>query len=69
MLKFPTPPIHVNDRRGAEAVAEDFIPAPEVEETDEDRMARIATEDAGFVPEASRVPEAAPAEQQGFLSR
>jgi len=47
----------------------DFIPAPEVEETDEDRMARIATEDAGFVPEASRVPEAAPAEQQGFLSR
>lgn len=40
-----------------------------VEETDEDRMARIATEDAGFVPEASRVPEAAPAEQQGFLSR
>jgi hypothetical protein len=32
-------------------------------------MARIATEDAGFVPEASRVPEAAPAEQQGFLSR
>jgi len=47
----------------------DFIPAPEVEETDEDRMARIATEDAGFVPEASRVPEAAPAEEQGFLSR
>ena len=46
----------------------DFIPAPEVEETDEDRMARIATEDAGFIPEASRVPEAAPAEQQGFLS-
>lgn len=41
----------------------DFIPAPEVEETDEDRMARIATEDAGFIPEA------APAEQQGFLSR
>ena len=39
-----------------------------VEETDEERMARIATEDAGFIPEASRVPEAAPAEQQGFLS-
>ena len=42
---------------------------PLIEETDEDRMARIATEDAGFIPEASRVPEAAPTEEQGFIPR
>ncbi len=47
----------------------DYQDYQSVEETDEDRMARIATEDAGFIPEASRVPEAAPATDQGFLSR
>ena len=48
-----------------------LAPLPEyiVEERDEDRMARIATEDAGFIPEASRVPEAAPTEEQGFIPR
>ena len=47
----------------------DFIPAPEVEETDTEMMERIATRDAGMIPEPSRVPEAAPAQDQGFLSR
>ena len=47
----------------------DFIPAPEVEETDDDIMARIATQDSGFIPEPSRVSEAAPARNEGFLSR
>ena len=32
-------------------------------------MERIATRDAGMIPEPSRVPEAAPAQDQGFLSR
>ena len=43
--------------------------APLIEETDEDRMARIATEDAGFIPEANRVPEAAPTKEEGFIPR
>ena len=46
----------------------DFIPAPEVEETDEDIMARVATQDSGMIPEPDRVPQAAPAQDQGFLS-
>jgi integrase len=50
---------------------QDFIPAPEVEQQGTSRtdMARIAREDAGFIPEPSRVPEAAPARDEGFLSR
>jgi integrase len=49
---------------------QDFIPAPEVEQgTSRTDMARIAREDAGFIPEPSRVPEAAPARDEGFLSR
>ena len=46
----------------------DFIPAREVEEeTPTEQMARIATEDAGFI-ERNREPEAAPvAQDQGFL--
>jgi len=48
---------------------QDFIPAPEVEETDEDMMARLATQDSGMIPEPDRVPQAAPAQDQGFLSR
>ena len=50
---------------------QDFIPAPEVEQqgTSQTDMARIATEDSGLVPEPSRVPEAAPARNEGFLSR
>jgi integrase len=49
---------------------QDFIPAPEVEQgTPRTDMARIAREDAGFIPEPSRVPEAAPARNEGFLSR
>lgn len=47
----------------------DFIPAPEVEETDEDIMARVAIQDSGMIPEPDRVPQAAPAQDQGFLSR
>lgn len=46
----------------------DFIPAREVEETDEDIMARVATQDSGMIPEPDRVPQAAPAQDQGFLS-
>ena len=46
----------------------DFIPAPEVEEKDEDIMARVATQDSGMIPEPDRVPQAAPAQDQGFLS-
>tara|TARA_S200002703_G_scaffold95254_1_gene82267 strand:+ start:526 stop:2166 length:1641 start_codon:yes stop_codon:yes gene_type:complete len=47
---------------------EDFIPAREVEEeSPTEQMARIATEDAGFI-ERNREPEAAPVVQdQGFL--
>ena len=48
---------------------QDFIPAREVEETDEDMMARLATQDSGMIPEPDRVPQAAPAQDQGFLSR
>lgn len=49
---------------------QDFIPAPEVEQgTPRTDMARIATQDSGFIPEPSRVPEAAPARNEGFLSR
>ena len=50
---------------------QDFIPAPEVEQQGTSRtdMARIATEDTGFIPEPDRVPQAAPVEEQGFLSR
>lgn len=50
---------------------QDFIPAPEVEQqgTPQTDMARIATQDSGFIPEPSRVPEAAPARNEGFLSR
>lgn len=49
---------------------QDFIPAPEVEQgTSQTDMARIATQDTGFIPEPSRVPEAAPARDEGFLSR
>ena len=49
---------------------QDFIPAPEVEQgTPRTDMARIAREDAGFIPEPSRVPEAAPVRDEGFLSR
>ena len=45
----------------------DFIPAREVEEeTPTERMARIATEDAGFI-ERNREPEAAPVANQGFM--
>jgi hypothetical protein len=47
---------------------QDFIPAREVEETDEDIMARVATQDSGMIPEPDRVPQAAPAQDQGFLS-
>jgi len=47
---------------------QDFIPAREVEETDEDMMARLATQDSGMIPEPDRVPQAAPAQDQGFLS-
>jgi hypothetical protein len=47
---------------------EDFIPAREIEEeSPTEQMARIATEDAGFI-ERNREPEAAPVVQdQGFL--
>lgn len=49
---------------------QDFIPAPEVEQgTPRTDMARIAREDAGFIPEPDRVPEAAPVRDEGFLSR
>ncbi len=49
---------------------QDFIPAPEVEQgTPQTDMARIAREDAGFIPEPDRVPEAAPVRDEGFLSR
>lgn len=49
---------------------QDFIPAPEVEQgTSRTDMARIATQDSGFIPEPSRVPEAAPARNEGFLSK
>jgi hypothetical protein len=49
---------------------QDFIPAPEVEQgTPRTDMARIAREDTGFIPEPSRVPEAAPVREEGFLSR
>lgn len=49
---------------------QDFIPAPEVEQgTSRTDMARIAREDTGFIPEPSRVPEAAPVRDEGFLSR
>jgi len=50
---------------------QDFIPAPEVEQqgTTQTDMARIATEDAGMIPEPSRVPQAAPVRDEGFLSR
>ena len=54
---------------GSKPERTDFIPAPEVEETDTEMMERIATRDAGMIPEPSRVPEAAPAQDQGFLSR
>tara|TARA_R100000654_G_C2679867_1_gene127159 strand:+ start:42 stop:1868 length:1827 start_codon:yes stop_codon:yes gene_type:complete len=54
---------------GSKPERTDFIPAPEVEETDTEMMERIATQDAGMIPEPSRVPEAAPAQDQGFLSR
>jgi len=46
---------------------QDFIPAREVEEeTPTEQMARIATEDAGFV-QRNREPEAAPVANQGFI--
>jgi integrase len=49
---------------------QDFIPAPEVEQgTPRTDMARIAREDTGFIPEPDRVPQAAPARDEGFLSR
>ena len=48
---------------------QDFIPAREVEQTDQDMMARIATQDSGMIPEPDRVPEAAPVRDEGFLSR
>jgi len=32
-------------------------------------MARLATQDSGMIPEPDRVPQAAPAQDQGFLSR
>jgi len=45
----------------------DFIPAREVEEeSPTEQMARIATEDAGFI-ERNREPEAAPVANQGFI--
>jgi len=44
---------------------QDFIPAPEVEETSTEQMSRIATQDAGFV-QRNREPEANPAANQGF---
>jgi hypothetical protein len=45
----------------------DFIPAREVEEeSPTEQMARIATEDAGFV-QRNREPEAAPVANQGFI--
>jgi len=47
---------------------QDFIPAPEVEETDEDIMAQVAMQDSGMIPEPSRVPEADPAQGEGFLN-
>ena len=46
---------------------QDFIPAREVEEeSPTEQMARIATQDAGFV-ERNREPEAAPVANQGFV--
>lgn len=48
---------------------QDFIPAREVEETDQDMMARVATQDSGMIPEPDRVPQAAPVRDEGFLSR
>lgn len=45
---------------------QDFIPAPEVEETSIEQMSRIATQDAGFV-QRNREPEANPAANQGFI--
>lgn len=45
---------------------QDFIPAPEVEETPTEQMSRIATQDAGFV-QRNREPEASPAANQGFI--
>ena len=46
---------------------QDFIPAREVEEeSPAEQMARIATQDAGFV-ERNREPEAAPVANQGFV--
>jgi len=46
---------------------QDFIPAREVEEeSPAEQMARIATQDAGFV-ERNREPEAAPVVNQGFV--
>ena len=45
---------------------QDFIPAPEVEETPTEQMSRIATQDAGFV-QRNREPEANPAANQGFI--
>lgn len=44
---------------------QDFIPAPEAEETSTEQMSRIATQDAGFV-QRNREPEANPAANQGF---
>ena len=48
---------------------QDFIPAREVEQTDQDMMARLATQDSGMIPEPDRVPQAAPVRDEGFLSR
>ena len=48
---------------------QDFIPAREVEEENPtEQMARIATEDAGFV-QRNREPEAAPVANQGFVAQ
>ena len=48
---------------------QDFIPAREVEEeSPTEQMARIATEDAGFM-QRNREPEAAPVANQGFVAQ
>ena len=67
---FDDPSVKYSFTPAGPYAGQDFIPAPEVEQgTPRTDMARIATQDSGFIPEPSRVPEAAPARNEGFLSR
>ena len=66
---FDDPSVKYSFTPAGPYAGQDFIPAREVEETDEDIMARVATQDSGMIPEPDRVPQAAPAQDQGFLSR